>query len=213
MDKNRELIHKILDGEASDDEKKVVSRSVEMDAGLKKEFAGLENTVRMLTKSERRESPMSFTAEVMKRLPRKKTSVFTRIREFLFGSRVLHWNMASALGVAVIMLFGVITVSRVHREPSMNAAGPVESAVTVRLTFYAPQARTVSVAGDFNKWKTDADEMKGTDGMWNIELKLKPGVYSYSFVVDGKSWVADPGAQSYTDDGFGSRNAELRVAI
>lgn len=213
MDKNREIIHKIFDGEASEDEKKVVAQSMETDAGLKNEFAGLENIVRMLKESERREPPMSFSTEVMKRLPRKKTSIFVRIREFLFGSRVLHWNMATALGVAVIVLFGIVTVSRVHREPSMTAAGPVESEMTVRLTFYAPQARTVSVAGDFNKWKTDADVMKGTDGMWHIDLKLKPGVYSYSFVVDGKSWVADPGAQSYTDDGFGSRNALLRVAI
>jgi hypothetical protein len=213
MDKNQQIIHKILDGEADEDEKKIVAQSMETDAGLKKEFASLEDTVRMLKESERREPPMSFTAEVMKGLPQKKATVFVRIREFFFGSRVLHWNMATALGVAVIVLFGVIMVSRVHREPSMNAAGPVESEMTVRLTFYAPQAHTVSVAGDFNKWKTDADEMKGTDGMWNIELKLKPGVYSYSFVVDGKSWVADPGAQAYTDDGFGSRNALLRVSI
>ncbi|HAM50505.1 MAG TPA: hypothetical protein DCP92_07330 [Nitrospiraceae bacterium] len=213
MDKNREILHKVLDGDFGEDEKKIIARNVEMDAGLKKEFAGLENAVRMLEKSERLEPPMSFTAEVMKRLPRKKAPVFARISEFLFGSRVLHWNMATALGVAVIVLFGVITVSRVHREPSTNAAGPVESEATVRLTFYAPQAHTVSVAGDFNKWKTDADEMKGTGGMWHIDLKLKPGVYSYSFVVDGKSWVADPGAQAYTDDGFGSRNALLRVSI
>jgi len=213
MDKNREIIHKIFDGEASEDEKKIIARSVEMDADLKKELAALENAVRMLKKSERREPPMSFNAEVMQRLPRKKETVFARIREFLFGSRVLHWNMATALGVAVIVLFGVITVSRVHREPLLNATGPADGAVTVRLTFYSPQARTVSVAGDFNKWKIDADEMKRNDGMWTIELKLNPGVYSYSFVVDGKSWVADPGAQSYTDDGFGSRNAVLRVAI
>ena len=213
MDKNREIIHKILDGEASEDEKNIFSRSVEMDDDLKKEFAGIKNTARMLEKSERREPPMSFTAEVMKSLPRRKAPAFARIREFLFGSRVLRWNMATALGIAVIVLFTVITVTRVHREPSMNALGPVESEMTVRLTFYAPQAHTVSVAGDFNKWKTDADEMKGTDGMWHIDLKLKPGVYSYSFVVDGKSWVADPGAQAYTDDGFGSRNALLRVSI
>jgi anti-sigma factor RsiW len=213
MDKNREIIHKILDGEASEDEKKIIARSVEMNAGLKQEFAALENTVRMLKKSERREPPMSFNAEVMQRLPRKRAGIFARTRQFLFGSRVMHWNMASALGVAVIVLFGVITVSRIHREPSLNATGPVESTVTIRLTFYSPEAHTVSVAGDFNKWKTDADEMMGNDGMWNIELKLKPGVYSYSFVVDGKSWVADPGAESYTDDGFGSRNAVLRVAI
>lgn len=213
MDKNRDIIHKIFDGEASEDEKKIIARSVEMDADLKKELAALENTVRMLKKSERREPPMSFNAEVMQRLPRKKAKVFARIREFLFGSRVLHWNMATALGVAVIVLFGVITVSRVHREPLLNATGPAVGAVTVRLTFYSPQAHTVSVAGDFNKWKIDADEMTRNDGMWSIELKLNPGVYSYSFVVDGKLWVADPGAQSYTDDGFGSRNAELRVTI
>ena len=88
-----------------------------------------------------------------------------------------------------------------------------ESAITVRLSFHAPQARTVAVAGEFNKWKTDADEMKRTDGTWSIDLKLKPGVYTYSFIVDGKSWVPDPGAASYEDDGFGSRNAVLRVNI
>ncbi len=213
MDKNRDIIHKILDGEANGEEKKLFAQSMETDANLRKEFGGLENAVRMLKESERREPPMSFTAEVVKRLPRRKATVFARIREFLFGSRVLHWNVATAVGIAAVVLFGAITAVRVYREPSLNVTGPVDSTVTVRLTYYSPQARTVSVAGDFNKWKTDVDLMKGADGMWSIELKLKPGVYSYSFVVDGKSWIADPGAQTYTDDGFGSRNAVLRVSI
>jgi anti-sigma factor RsiW len=216
MDNERDVmhtIHKIFDKEADDAEKKQIGRSIEDDPRLENEFSGLANTVRMLEQSERREPPAFFTAAVMKKLPRKQRSVFARLGEFFFNSRVLHWNMATALGAAVIVLVAVMTISRVHREPAMNAAGPVESGVTVRLTFYAPQAHAVSVAGDFNKWKTDADEMKGTDGMWSINLKLRPGVYSYSFVVDGKSWVADPGAQSYADDGFGSRNAVLRVSI
>jgi anti-sigma factor RsiW len=216
MDKERDIMHtmhKILDNEADDTEKKLIEKNIEDDRRLREEFSGLSGTVRMLEQSERLQPPAFFTAEVMKKLPRKHMSLFARLREFLFNSRVLHWNVASALGAAIILLVAVMTVSRVHHEPSMNAAGPVEGAVTVRLTFYAPQARAVSVAGDFNKWKTDADEMKGTDGMWSIDLKLRPGVYSYSFVVNGKSWVADPGAQSYADDGFGSRNAVLRVSI
>lgn len=213
MIKNREIIHKILDEEADEGEIKRTTQAMESDSTLREEFSKLQNAVRMLKESERHGPPIYFTAEVMKRLPRSKSSVFVRVRDFLFGRRVLHWNIASALGMVAIAVFGAIMVSRVHREPFMNAAGPGESAATVRLTFYAPQARTVTVAGDFNKWKTDVDEMKQTDGMWQIELKLKPGVYSYSFVVDGKSWVADPGAQSYTDDGFGSQNALLRVAI
>jgi len=213
MDREREIIHKILDNEADDEEKKVIAQGMENDPSIREEINGLLSAVRMLEESVRHEPSSAFTAKVIKRLPRKKIFLIARMREFLFGSRVLHWNMATALGVAVIILAGVITLSRTNHGPSMNAAGPVESEATVRLTFYAPQARTVSVAGDFNKWKTDADTMKSIDGMWQIELKLKPGVYSYSFVVDGKTWVADPGAQSYADDGFGSRNALLRVSI
>ncbi len=215
MDKERDIIHtihKILDKEADDAEKKLMGKSIEDDPRLKEEFSGLAGTVRMLEQSERRKPPVFFTAEVMKKLPRKERSLFARLREFLLGSRVLHWNMASALGAVVIVLVAVMTISRVHHESAMNGAGLVESAVTVRLTFYSPQARSVSVAGDFNKWKADANEMKGADGMWSIDLKLTPGVYSYSFVVDGKAWVADPGAETYEDDGFGSRNAVLRVS-
>jgi Glycogen recognition site of AMP-activated protein kinase len=215
MDKEREIIHKILDQEAGEDEQQSIIRSMKTDSGVKAEFDALTNTVRLLKEGERREPPAFFTAEVMRKLPKQATSrsMLDRIREFLFNSHVLRWNMATALGTAVIVLVALVTISRVHREPMMNAAGPAETAVTVRLTFYSPQARTVSVAGDFNKWKTNADEMKNSDGMWSVNLKLKPGVYSYSFIVDGKSWVPDPGADTYEDDGFGSRNAVLRVAI
>ncbi len=217
MGNERELMHKVLDGAAGDDEKKIVARAMETDSELREEFSGLMNAVRMLEESERLQPPPAFTAEVMRRLPQRSPSILSRLREFLFGSRVLRWNMATALATAVIVLVSVITVSRMHREPTMTAlsgvSSPAEKAVTVRLTFSSPQAQRVAVAGDFNKWRTDAHEMKRTDGVWSIDLKLKPGVYSYSFVVDGKSWVSDPGAEAYEDDGFGSHNAVLRVNI
>jgi anti-sigma factor RsiW len=217
-DKERDIMHKILDGEAGDDEKKIITRDMEANPGLKEEFIGLENAVRMLETSERREAPPAFTMEVMRQLPRRTSSAFDHIRGFLLGNRVLRWNMAVALAAAVIVLVTVITVSRMHREPVITPAvtavsGPAESTITVRLTFHAPQAHSVAVAGKFNKWRTDADEMKRTDGKWSIDLKLRPGVYTYSFLVDGKSWVPDPGAESYEDDGFGSQNAVLRVNI
>ena len=217
MDREREIIHKILDGDAEEEEQKVLSRGMEVDTGLKEEFAGLMNAVQLLKESERREAPFSFTAEVMKKLPRRSPSVLSRFREFLFGSRVLRWNMASVLATAVIVLVMVVAVSRTHREQTgtiaSSSSGQEETAVSVRLTFHAPQAQRVAVAGDFNKWKTDAHEMKKRDGIWSIDLQLKPGIYSYSFVIDGKSWVPDPGAESYEDDGYGSRNSILRINI
>ena len=217
MDREREIIHKILDGDAEEEEQKTLSRGMEADTGLREEFTGLTNAVRLLKESERHEAPFSFTAEVMKKLPRRSPSVLSRFREFLFGSRVLRWNMASVLATAVVVLVMAVTVSRMHREQPAtivsSSPGQEETAVSVRLTFHSPQAQRVAVAGDFNKWKTDAHEMKKSDGTWSIDLQLKPGIYSYSFVVDGKSWVPDPGAESYEDDGYGSRNSILRINI
>ena len=162
---------------------------------------------------ERREPPAFFTSGVMKKLPARNPSVAGRIREFFLGSRVLRWNMATALAMAAVLVIALVTVTRIPQQVVTNVATQSEPVVTVRLTFRAPEAHSVAVAGDFNKWRTSADKMKKTAGEWSIDLKLKPGVYSYSFIVDGKSWVSDPGAEMYRDDGFGSRNAVLRVNI
>ena len=158
--------------------------------------------------------PASFTANVMRNLPRSSPPALDRLKDFFLGSRVLRWNVASAAAFAVIVIFALVVVSRAPRETAVPSdADRTVPTVIVRLTFHSPQAQRVAVAGDFNKWKTDADEMKRTNGIWSIDLKLKPGVYIYSFIVDGKSWVPDPGAEFYQDDGFGSRNAVLRVDI
>ena len=217
MDKDREIIHKILDGDAEEKEQQLLSQSMEADDTLREEFTGFMSAVRLLEESERHEAPFSFTAEVMKKLPEKSPSLLSRLRDFLFGSRVLRWNMASALAMAAIVLVMVVSVSRMQRVATetivSSSSGREETPVSVRLTFHAPQAQRVAVAGDFNQWKTDVHEMNKSDGIWSIDLKLKPGVYSYSFVIDGKSWVPDPGAESYEDDGYGSRNSILRINI
>ncbi len=216
MDKEHDIIHKILDDEAGEEEKQEIERRSAADPGLREEFEGLSHAVRMLKESERREPPAFFTAGVMKKLPARKPSAAGRIREFFLGSRVLRWNVATAMAMAAILVVAAVIVTRMPHQAGTNVAiqgTQSEAMVAVRLTFRAPEAHSVAVAGDFNKWRTSADEMKRTDGEWSIELKLKPGEYSYSFIVDGKSWVPDPGAKMYRDDGFGSRNAVLRVNI
>lgn len=213
MDKDREIIHKILDNESDEDERARISRRMDADPELREEADGLMNAVKALEQSERHDAPTAFTAEVMRRLQEKKPSPTAGIREFLFGSRVLRWNMAAALATAAVLIITIAFLSGIPRWTARHAAGPADAAVTVRLTFYSPQARSVAVAGDFNKWRTDSDEMKRIDGMWSVDLKLTPGVYAYSFVVDGRSWVPDPAASTYEDDGLGSRNAVLRVSI
>jgi hypothetical protein len=90
---------------------------------------------------------------------------------------------------------------------------PVETETAVRLMLPIEGARSVAVAGDFNDWATDAvflEDPEG-DGVFVGTLHLSPGSYAYMFVVDGERWVGDPYAVNHRDDGFGNRNAVLRI--
>ncbi len=54
--------------------------------------------------------------------------------------------------------------------------------------------KSVYLAGEFNQWKPMALKMDGPDaeGAFTTRLELKPGVYEYKFVHEGKDWTADP---------------------
>src|SRR5882672_12935463 len=61
--------------------------------------------------------------------------------------------------------------------------------------FYdAPQARQVSLVGDFNDWNPEATPMaRQPDGRWMVSLELTHGYDEYLVLVDGKP-VLDPNA-------------------
>ncbi len=104
---------------------------------------------------------------------------------------------------------GDVLIRSVHNpkwKPSAfktaDATG-VRGAVIFRL--YAPEAHIVYLAGDFNGWGHNRDglvydpqfAMRGpdTDGVWRVEVELKPGRHLYQFVIDGDRWIADPNAE------------------
>lgn len=64
--------------------------------------------------------------------------------------------------------------------------------VTVLFELEAPDAQTVSVAGEFNDWDIAALPLqRRPDGIWSCAAELTPGEYAYKFVVDGQ-WIMDP---------------------
>jgi len=72
--------------------------------------------------------------------------------------------------------------------------------------FYAPGARRISLAGDFNNWDVEGFKMKrDSKGTWKATINLEPGRYEYRFWVDGV-WHDDPNAQERVDNPFGSQN-------
>jgi hypothetical protein len=82
---------------------------------------------------------------------------------------------------------------------------------TVRLSFFAPEAKQVSVCGDFNDWDPDATPLKAAkDGHWETKLILRPGRYLYKYVADGE-WLHDPNAPESVANEHGSLNSVLEV--
>jgi anti-sigma factor RsiW len=217
MHKDRELIHKYFDGDMAASEREAFLGRLSSEPGLKKEFEAFDGALRMMAESPRPPVPAAFTADVMKRLPPPAMPPGERLRRFLFAGRILRWNMATALVAALFLVVSTVMVVRRPPSPPIVATPVYEqqaASVTVRLTFYAPKAQRVSVAGDFNKWRVDSHEMsRQNGGIWTIDLSLEPGVYSYMFVLDGGKWKTDPGADAYEDDGFGNKNAVMRVRI
>jgi hypothetical protein len=217
MDKDREILHKYFDGDMSAAEEEAFRQRLSSEPRLKEEFDAFSGALRMVAENPRPAVPQAFTANVMKRLPARAIPFGERFRTFLFAGRTLRWNMATALATAAVLVVSLTVVSRQHVLPTGPTTAVLrpatqETAVTMRLNLYAPRAKNVSVAGDFNKWQVGASVMSRQEGgVWTIDIPLKPGVYSYMFVVDGKAWVTDPDAETYQDDGFGNKNAVMRV--
>jgi 1,4-alpha-glucan branching enzyme len=81
------------------------------------------------------------------------------------------------------------------------------------LTFFAPEAREVNVAGNFNGWRPDATPLKNTGaGEWAVRLMLRSAQYEYRFAVDGR-WSEDPRASQHVANPFGEFNSVLVVPL
>jgi hypothetical protein len=112
-----------------------------------------------------------------------------------------------AMSAGVALRFGTRALGPAA-PASVGSAG--SGGRSVVFTLRQPQARTVAVAGDFSGWEPRPLARNG-DGSWLLETVLPPGVYHYSFIIDGNVWYVPDNATGIVDDGFGQRNATLIV--
>ena len=175
-------------------------------------FEAHQNVVGLFSAVRRRVPSPSFTEDVLARLPERTPTVWERLWEFLWTPRFVRWNVASAVALSVILLATPLVWRAVlGSAPAVLQPRPV--ATLFRFSLHAPGAERVSIAGDFNRWKTDEiflSDLTGR-GQFSVTLPLKPGRYAYMFVIDGTTWVTDPRAEAYRDDGFGNRNAVVTI--
>ncbi|MEO8139834.1 MAG: isoamylase early set domain-containing protein [Gemmatimonadota bacterium] len=87
-----------------------------------------------------------------------------------------------------------------------------DAARPVRFALQAPASAQVTLIGDFNDWDPHQIPLHARAGEWSATVRLRPGRYRYSFVVDGSRWVADPQRAATTDDDFGTPTSVITVA-
>jgi chromosome partitioning protein len=75
-----------------------------------------------------------------------------------------------------------------------------------------PRAKTVQIAGDFNRWNPEKATMQKVSetGKWKLQIPMDKGTYHYRLVVDGQ-WQQDPYNELAATNPFGEVNSILYV--
>ena len=92
---------------------------------------------------------------------------------------------------------------------TQNSILSVKPNYTFKLDKY-PNASKVILAGSFNGWGVDSYHMIKKDNKWVFTLYLKPGKYTYKFVVDGK-WILDPNNETWEKNEYNTGNSVLWI--
>ena len=88
---------------------------------------------------------------------------------------------------------------------------PVPPQVKVTFVLPEPNAKRVSLSGEFNGWSPEATPMKRhEDGHWETTVSLAPGRYQYKFIMDGQ-WIPDPLAHENVWNQHGTLNSVVEV--
>ena len=83
----------------------------------------------------------------------------------------------------------------------------------VIFSVFAPDAKDVYVAGEFNNWKLeDSNRMLSNNGTWSKKLNLTSGKYRYRFVIDGK-WIEDTSNPLREINPYGSVDSLIEIDI
>jgi hypothetical protein len=222
------LIQRFLDDDLMPEERVAFLQAVDADPSLRRRWLNLELVVAEAAQLPRLAPSARFLAQVQAKLAPASISPWGRLRAAITVPRTLEWNLASAMAAASVALVAIAGLLQFAPERVVEVPIPAvgnqaqtassttgqESKVFVRLVLLQPDARSVSVAGDFNGWNPGQTKLERSEGgMWTATIALKPGRYQYMFVIDGKQWIADPLAEEGAGDGFGAQNAVLDVAI
>ena len=127
--------------------------------------------------------------------------------------------MAGAVATAMIVVVSQSPNDRpVQPDQPVAAIGntaapaPENREQSVQFVFRAPGAQRVALVGDFNDWDSDSTPLRqAAGGLWTVTVPLTAGRYTYTFVVDGERWMADPSAPPAPPDDSGRPGSVVTI--
>jgi serine protease AprX len=117
--------------------------------------------------------------------------------------------------------FGVVNARRAvelakkeqHALSVVGCSPPRVQNGNLVFVYHDDEARTVSLAGDFNDWDTASNQLaRDTTGLWSCRLAAPgPGRYEYKFIVNDQRWIEDPANGMRVSDGYGGLNSVIVI--
>jgi len=187
--KIKKLLQLYIDDALTFGEKQLVEQHLEECSACRTELKSLSATAKLIKSLPEVSTPPDFTQNIMAKISQEKIHIQSSWMDRLKKQvSIPQFSFRLAGAAAITAVFVTFTISGIN-------------------------ANQIAVAGDFNGWNTNANQLEDPDGdgIWTGKMKLEPGRYEYMLVVDDGKWVTDPNAKVYADDGFGSKNAVLFI--
>jgi len=115
-----------------------------------------------------------------------------------FGVGYIARGSTSTRGQTIASAKTKAATQKVVRHTDTVRVVKSDTVIVARFVYADANAKSVAVAGDFNKWDATA-LTRMADGSWGRSIRLTPGRYEYAFLIDGKHWVSDRFARSSHD--------------
>jgi|SRR5688572_6569590 hypothetical protein len=188
--------------------------------------AELKRPVRLDPRFDERVMEALHAPEVIPLHPTRQADKPGTRRPWIARTWTLHVSpigaFAAAAALVGVVAFGAWQLSpidqvQVASEQFTDGLTPVantgaEPLVVHQFTYYQKGLQSISLEGDFNDWNADSTSLtEVSPGVWTVSLRLRPGVYEYQFILNGKQRVADP-TMPQTSSDFGSPNSVVTVS-
>lgn len=230
------IVQRFLDGDLSEDELQEALHRIADDPEARSLLQFELRMTQNLAASRSAQPSPDFTSQTMKRLAETEAaepSLQDRLANWweaitrpLITIPVRPAYVLALLVLAIAVVWGAgplsppapsTTSKPVRTNTTVQTADastrPQSETVWARFVYMDSDADSVAVAGDFSQWEPIPLSPRTVNGktVWTGLVPISRGEHEYQFVINGEKWVTDPLAPVKHEDGFGAKNAVLKL--